>query len=260
MSAAIGLPLLILAIVVGGWWYDVVLALVLSAATAEILIAMGLPVPSSLLWLLVALAGVLTLAARRSLAWAFYLLMVLILLSLALVALSPEEGSLRRRWLCGIGVAIYVGWLGMYYTLLRHLDHGRSWVFLALFTTFAYDTGAYAAGRLLGRHKLAPHISPGKTIEGAVGGLICSTGAAVLLNLLLGPPQNPALMAVLGAGLGVAAQLGDLAESAVKRALQLKDAGWLVPGHGGLLDRLDSLLFAGPVLYYFLVGVLRIKP
>lgn len=246
-----------MAIVAGGWWYDVVLALVLSTATAEMLIAMGLPVSSSLLWLLVALAGVLTLAARRSLAWAFYLLMVLVLLSLALVALSPEEGSRRRRSLCGIGVAIYIGWLGMYYTLLRHLDHGRSWVFLALFTTFAYDTGAYAAGRLLGRHKLAPHISPGKTVEGAVGGLVCSTTAAVLLNLLLGPPQNPVVMAALGAGLGVAAQVGDLAESAVKRALQLKDAGRLVPGHGGLLDRLDSLLFAGPVLYYFLVGVLR---
>src|SRR5205085_1718779 len=104
--------------------------------------------------------------------------------------------------------------------------------------------------RLLGRHKLAPRISPGKTVEGAAGGLVAGAVAAWALNRLLGLDQADAGMLLLGAGAAVAGQFGDLAESLLKRTAGVKDMSNLLPGHGGVLDRLDSLLFVAPLVYY----------
>lgn len=119
---------------------------------------------------------------------------------------------------------------------------------------FAGDTGAYFAGRSFGRHKLYPLVSPKKTIEGSVGGLLGSIGAAALCAWLL-VPQVPYVDAmILGAGCGLVAQVGDLAESMFKRASGTKDSGSLLPGHGGMLDRLDGVLFAAPVFFAWLVA------
>ncbi len=150
---------------------------------------------------------------------------------------------------------------------------GRNWVLFALLTTFATDTGAYLVGRAIGRHPMAPGISPNKTWEGAVGGFIGAIIAALLLerllNLGLGTPGLTGDLSgvwsqawnwqplLIGATVGIVAQLGDLLESKLKRLSQVKDAGGLMPGHGGLLDRLDSLLITIPVVYYLLVAVLR---
>lgn len=119
---------------------------------------------------------------------------------------------------------------------------------------FAGDTGAYFAGRSLGRHKLYPLVSPKKTIEGSVGGLLASIGGGALSAWLLVPqiPQTDALL--LGAACGLTAQIGDLAESMFKRASGTKDSGNLLPGHGGMLDRLDGVLFAGPVFLAWLIA------
>jgi len=148
-------------------------------------------------------------------------------------------------------VVLYVGWLGQHLLLVRRLHDGLAWTLLLLLATFATDTGAYAAGRLLGRHKLAPRVSPAKTVEGAVGGLVMAVVAVVALDYLLELPHRLPMMIVLGLAVGAAAELGDLAESLIKRRLGVKDMGHLFPGHGGVLDRLDSLLFVAPVLYYF---------
>jgi len=131
---------------------------------------------------------------------------------------------------------------------------GRDWVLLALFSTFAVDTTAYFTGRAFGRHKLAPAISPAKTWEGAVGGLVGAIAAVVILALILEEPLDIGYgkLVVIGFLVGVFAQLGDLAESKLKRIMGVKESGSLIPGHGGILDRLDSVVFTGVVVYYCL--------
>jgi phosphatidate cytidylyltransferase len=249
VSAAVGIPLLILTVFVGGRVYDVVLAVVLAAATAEFLYQAGVELRDPLLWLAAVAAAALPLAASEQGEPALLVLSIFLMLSL-LGALKSYSSGKFERWSLSVAIAIYVGWLGSYFGLLRQAQGGRDWVLFLLLVTFASDTGAYAVGRLVGRHKLAPRISPGKTIEGAAGGLTAAALIAVLAGRLLALPGAPARLFALGLVLSVAAQLGDLAESALKRRLEIKDAGRLLPGHGGLLDRLDSLLFAGAVLYY----------
>lgn len=113
------------------------------------------------------------------------------------------------------------------------------------------DTGAYYTGRSIGRHKLAPRISPGKTIEGAIGGFITAIITGPICKLIFFP-EIPVWHAVLlGAGIGIVGQIGDLAESMLKRGAGVKDSGTLLPGHGGMLDRVDSILFCAPLLYYY---------
>ena len=111
-------------------------------------------------------------------------------------------------------------------------------------------------GRAAGRRALAPHISPGKTVEGALGGFAGAIAAVVLLNYVLGLRLETALVAPLAVLIPLAAQFGDLAESMLKRGMQMKDASQLLPGHGGFMDRLDSILFTSVVVYYFVVWVL----
>ena len=132
------------------------------------------------------------------------------------------------------------------------MDQGLQWVLL-LAVTFATDTSAFFVGRALGRLPLAPAISPGKTLEGAVGGLAGAVLAAVIGVELLGLELTMPETLVLGGLAGVAGQLGDLAESRLKRVAGVKDSGWLFPGHGGVLDRIDSIVFNLPVVYYFVL-------
>ena len=164
-----------------------------------------------------------------------------------------------------VGGPLYLGFLLAHVLLLVQVgdaggsyELGRNWLLFALLVTFATDTGAYLTGRAIGRHPMAPSISPNKTWEGAVGGFVGAVGAAVLLdqffNLGLAPTSwftawnwQPPL---IGATVGIVAQAGDLLESKLKRLSQVKDAGSLMPGHGGLLDRLDSLLITIPAVYY----------
>lgn len=113
------------------------------------------------------------------------------------------------------------------------------------------DTGAYYTGRTIGRHKLAPRVSPGKTIEGAIGGFVMAVVAGFLCKLVFFPEIPAAHALALGAVLGAIGQVGDLAESMLKRGSNVKDSGTLLPGHGGVLDRVDSMLFCAPVLYYY---------
>jgi phosphatidate cytidylyltransferase len=126
------------------------------------------------------------------------------------------------------------------------LRSGSAWLLLLILVVWGYDTGAYLTGRWLGRRRLIDHISPSKTIEGMVGGLVAGTIAAGIGAALVGlEPWHPL---ALGPLLGLAAQAGDLAESMLKRAAGRKESGFLIPGHGGILDRVDSFLFAAPVL------------
>lgn len=145
----------------------------------------------------------------------------------------------------------YVVLLFSHIILLRGLNQGIYLTFLAIGLTWATDTGAYFVGRALGRHKLAPLVSPNKTVEGAIGGILVAVAAALAAARLLPDKSLSAgIMFVLAIAVGISAQLGDLVESALKRFAGVKDSGWLIPGHGGVLDRFDSILFSIPAVYY----------
>jgi len=143
----------------------------------------------------------------------------------------------------------YCAWLLGHAIWLRGLPDGRALTLFALGVTWCGESGAYFVGRRIGRHKLAPRVSPGKTVEGAAAQVAVSTVAAVVAAPAAGLPVAHGL--AIGVMLGVVGQVGDLAESFLKRSAKTKDAGSLLPGHGGLLDRLDSLLFNLPALYYY---------
>ena len=176
-----------------------------------------------------------------------------ILTALVMVALADAllfEADLtkapRRVGLALLG-AVYPGLLFGTVVRLRQLPDGLAWLFLTLAVTWLNDTGAYLAGRAYGRRKLYPRISPSKTWEGAAGGLVASIGAALAVKSLGWLPQLPWWASVVaGTGAGVLGPLGDLAESMLKRAYGAKDSSRLLPGHGGLLDRIDALLFTAP--------------
>jgi len=130
-----------------------------------------------------------------------------------------------------------------------HLSSKLLTMFFAL--VMLTDTGAYYVGRSLGRHKLAPRISPGKTIEGAVGGFLVAMVTGVLCKIIFFHEIPITHAIALGAAIGFVGQIGDLAESMLKRGAGVKDSGNLLPGHGGMLDRIDSILFCAPLLYYY---------
>jgi phosphatidate cytidylyltransferase len=139
---------------------------------------------------------------------------------------------------------------------VRNMAHGALWVFWLLIVCFMNDTGAFYTGTYFGKRKLAPRISPKKTIEGSVGGIGASMTAGLVFSMLFfGSPGLALLTLPCSFLIAVAGQVGDLFESALKRASSFKDSGRILPGHGGMLDRIDGLLFAIPVLYAYLLAV-----
>lgn len=148
---------------------------------------------------------------------------------------------------------LYVGFLGGHLFLLRGLPEGNSWLLILTGITAGSDSGAYYVGRAFGKHKLSSLISPKKTIEGAVGGLLAGMLVSVGLALLLFETVPWSFLLPVAVFLGIVGICGDLTESVIKRATGIKDSGVLLGGHGGILDRADSILFAAPVLYYLLL-------
>lgn len=145
---------------------------------------------------------------------------------------------------------LYLPLLLGHLALLRALPQGREWILTALLIVMLSDTVAYFVGSAIGQHRLYPAISPKKSVEGALGGLVGSIGGALLAKALWFPQLSWPLAIIAGAGIGSLGQIGDLFESMLKRSFGVKDSGTIIPGHGGLLDRLDSLLFAFPPVYY----------
>lgn len=190
------------------------------------------------------------------------MLSVVVVLSWSLLRPGDlAEASRRAVWLI-LGVAYVGGLCGALTAIavqqspqpqaLASFPFGPAAVLTLLMIVFFGDTGAYFAGKSLGRHRLYPLISPKKTVEGAIGGLLASTGGGVLGHYLLVPQLSLVECAALGGLCGAVAQVGDLAESLFKRATQTKDSGRLLPGHGGMLDRIDGVLFAAPVFLSWL--------
>ena len=158
------------------------------------------------------------------------------------------EGVASRMALLLLGI-LYIGTLGSFIGLVRDLPHGIFWILLLLGMTWLNDTFAYLAGHRFGRRRLAPRISPGKTIEGFLGGYLGSFCAFLLVSFFLDNPLTLRDGFFLTFLVGTIAPVGDLSESLIKRSFHVKDSGTIIPGHGGMLDRIDALLFAAPVVY-----------
>lgn len=177
---------------------------------------------------------------------------VLLILSAPLWSGTVPATEPAANTLLGVG---YVGWLLGYAIALHAGAAGPTWILFLLTVTWIGESAAYLVGSAFGRHRLAPVISPRKTVEGAVAQVLGSVVTAGAFGAWLLPECAPAAVVGAGAVLGVVGQFGDLAESAIKRSVGTKDTGGLIPGHGGLLDRLDSLLFNLPALYFYTVYV-----
>ena len=174
-------------------------------------------------------------------------LFVLLLFYLLSYGHIPDLGrDLMVNGFCILYIPLLLG----HFIWLRYLPQGEWWVLWLLLVMFAGDTLAFYTGRALGKRKLFPAVSPGKTWAGVVGGVAASLAMGILLGLRLFPQMTPAGLAVLSLVLAIVGLLGDLFESMLKRQGEVKDAGKILPGHGGILDRLDSLLFAAPVVVY----------
>lgn len=176
--------------------------------------------------------------------------------SLAGQLLRSPQGRPTQSWALTLSAALWPGWLLSHLVLLRDLSPawglgiGTRWLALVFLATWINDTAAYLVGKAVGRHPCAPYLSPQKTWEGTVGGWLGGVAATVLLGRwLVALPWGHGL--ALGALLATAAPLGDLAKSMVKRQMGVKDFSALIPGHGGMFDRIDSLLFVAPVVYYY---------
>jgi phosphatidate cytidylyltransferase len=250
-SAAVGVPVILGVIYLGGNWYAAAVAAVLAIASIEFNHARrDWLAPVSLLTALF-VAGLAAGAHAGDAVWYAWIAAALAIPPLA-AALNPtDEGALADAvWIAG-GVT-YVGVLGSFLVLLRDVNpDGRSWLYLALLSTFAVDTAAFFTGRAIGRRLLAPSISPKKTWEGLFGGWAAGFAAVVVLAYAFDLGVAPWKLSLLGVLLPLAAALGDLAESALKRRMHIKDASELIPGHGGVLDRLDSILFTAALVYVF---------
>ncbi|MBI5562470.1 MAG: phosphatidate cytidylyltransferase [Deltaproteobacteria bacterium] len=146
-----------------------------------------------------------------------------------------------------------------YLIFLRDMENGRWWILFIFAVIWANDTFAYIVGKSVGRHKLAPRVSPGKTVEGAVGGLAAGAALSFFYDRYMGLGAGAMGIVLLALVIGVVGIAGDLAESLLKRGAGIKDSGTLIPGHGGVLDRIDSLIFPIPAVYYILIWQLHIK-
>lgn len=186
-----------------------------------------------------------------------WLLTSAIVLPLIGLVVGPRKEGAFLGWAWTVAGILYVGWLLSYLVALR-LEAGRNWVFFALFVTFGADSAAFFVGRALGRHQLAPRVSPKKTWEGAIAGVFGAMVVSLFFIFLtpLSLPIGYGQVLFLALLVSVFGQFGDLTKSLLKRNVGVKDSGTLLPGHGGALDRVDSVLFTGVVVYfYYLLAV-----
>ncbi len=263
ITAAIGIPVIVGVILLGGIVYAIVAGAILALASLEFCALADRSGESRPLWrprplAIAAAAGVGLIVAGAEAGsdeWGGAIAAA-IALTVVVALLRADPPRDFGSWIAAATAVAYIGFLGSHFVLLRDLDDdGERWVLLAVLGTWATDTFAYTAGRLFGRVKLALRISPGKTIEGTVAAMIGGVASVFALSMVLDLPMSTAEAVLLCVIFPPLAIIGDLAESFVKRGAGVKDTSDLVPGHGGFLDRLDSLLFTVPLVYYYAIWV-----
>lgn len=258
-SAVVWVPLLFGVAYLGGIVYAALVTLATLAAAWEVRTMLRAAGHRPFDMILLGLATALPLHAFLGQWWEvapFFEQQTLRLLGIAVLAsflMAMLRGHLDGAlvdWALSLAPALYLGGLMQFYAPLRDRPDGVFWVIAAVGLSFVCDTSAFFAGRALGRTPLAPHISPGKSLEGAIAGVLGSVLVGALAGLVSG--HGAPVLAGYGLVIALATITGDLAESLLKRQTGVKDSGALVPGHGGLLDRMDSLLFCAPVAVFYL--------
>jgi phosphatidate cytidylyltransferase len=269
ITAVVLVPVLLVVLWVGGAVLAIAIAIVTALAALEVFRLLRTAGYATLaaLGTALALAIVLDAAFPTVLEGSGLLLGAVGIVLVAVAAFArtdPHEGL--ATWMATIFGALYVSLLSFVIRLghaapaipsdapLEGLGAERAWILLLILAVWSYDTGAYLVGKQFGRRKFLTHISPSKTYAGLVGGVVATTVVVGIALWAVGQPPIHAL--VLGPLTALAAQAGDLAESVIKRAAGVKDSGDLIPGHGGMLDRVDSFLFAAPVVTLYVVAVL----
>ena len=258
ISSLVLIPLALGAIYIGGPLFSLVVALVLGLATLEfvhlmerggyhpallftwgfVFIGWLVAIEPSGTWLRPAMTGLL----GGSLVWQMF---------------QPQRNAPTADWALTVVGGLYVGWMGGHLVALRQVPEGFKWTLLPLLITWCADSGAYFVGSNWGRRKLAPRLSPGKTWEGTIGGWLTGIIVGGLLAEWFGFDVVHGV--ILGALVGVVSPLGDLGVSMFKRQVGAKDSSNLIPGHGGMLDRIDSLLFTVVVGYYYVQWIVFVK-
>jgi len=259
LSASIALPIVVGFIFLGGMWFSVLIIFGASIAgyeTAKMLRLRGInasPIVSSIS------SGVVVLLAfifsKIDITAYLFSLCVIIggVASIIWISSIRVKNSSNIVAITGVlAVTFYVGGFLGHAPLIRESEHGLEWILLLLFVTTLTDTGAYAIGKAFGKRPFFPKISPAKTLEGALGGLLFGIAGAIISAVILTNLEiNFIAATTIGIILSLGAQGGDLLESSIKRLSSVKDSGSLMPGHGGALDRLDSIVFNLALLYHF---------
>ena len=251
------LPVMAAIIVAGEPLYQVTVAVLLGLGAWELtrLMKAGGYAPSlAVSWLVIGVC--LLTATRPDVLGPGLTLSILLGLGVMLAGYRAGATAPLNNFALTVGIGLYLGWLGVSLVQIRLLPDGMWWVLTVLPTIFAADTGAYVVGRTWGKHALAPWVSPHKTWEGFFGGVVWAVAfglGATLLWQTQASAVRPVHGLLLGLILGVFAPVGDLAVSAFKRQVGAKEASHLIPGHGGFMDRLDSVLVAAALAYYYLL-------
>jgi phosphatidate cytidylyltransferase len=259
LVAIVILPLAVLVIAAGGWVFALAVALILSVAAWEFwrMVRNGGFQPSAI----IVIGGVALMALLRfqfSFTGSQFGASLMILLTMAVCIRGYELSRNQSASDFAITVAgiFYLGWVGSYLISLRSLPNGEWWTLTALPAVWIADGGAFFIGRAFGRHQLSPRVSPKKTWEGYLGGIVVGTVGTTLLAAawhLNVPAITAEKGALIGLVVSVLGPVGDLGESMLKRQFGLKDTSNLLPGHGGFMDRIDSTLWAAVIGYYLIV-------
>lgn len=261
LVAIVLLPVGMAAILAGGWYLTALVAIFMGLSAWEYvnLSRAGGFQPAGVLVII----GTLSLIVARNLngfessAWLMSLL-ILVAMTFHLVAYEGGRDKAGTDFGVTLGGIFYIGWLGAYFISLRNLPEGKWWILVVLPAVWFADTGAYFIGKRFGRHFLSPRLSPKKTWEGYLGGLLVSVPLTALIAAIwrvgAGPDSAITVLrgALIGLVMGIFPTLGDLGESMFKRQVGVKDSGNILPGHGGAFDRIDSWLWAAVLGYYMI--------
>jgi len=270
ITAAVLVPVLLVVLALGGYVLAAAIAIITVLAAREVFTLLRsaghptLPLLGTVLALLVVVEATFPDVLEGS-------GLLLLAVGIVLIAVAsfpiPDPRDGLATWIGTVFGALYVSLLAFVVRLghaapavptdapLGFLGAERGWILLLILAVWSYDTGAYLVGKQFGREKFLTHISPSKTYAGLIGGVVATT--VVVAIFLWGLGQNPLHALALGPLAALSAQAGDLAESMLKRAAGAKDSSDLIPGHGGMLDRIDSFLFAAPIVTLYVVAILR---
>jgi phosphatidate cytidylyltransferase len=267
LTSIIGIPILYLIFYLGGVWFLLLFLIVILMAEFELIILLkkkGFSVQKGLIFL----SGVfLPVAAYFGFIYFSIVSTAVIIITLLLMLMQEQQGDALAETALNLLTIIYLGWFLSHAILLRNIgdsesarvlgesnqglgDLGFFYIIFVVTCSFLNDTGAYYIGKWKGKKKLSPSISPAKTVVGTIAGLISSIITGAVVNLIFGSPLSYSWVFFLGLIVGISAIFGDLFESAIKRSVGVKDSGAILPGHGGILDRFDSLILVFPVSYY----------